>query len=100
MVGRDFRFDTIMKQDKHTLAKRYFREMLDLIYVAFTRTKKKLFLCEQGWTFRQWLREQQRESTHRASMEEENEHKIVKTVSGVSDRLFFADHVSTSGMEP
>ena len=59
LVYDDFRFDEIMKLNRLSLlASSFSREMLDLVYVAVTRTKERLYLCKEGLEYMEWLEKQ------------------------------------------
>uniref|UniRef100_A0A7S0AUS5 UvrD-like helicase C-terminal domain-containing protein n=1 Tax=Minutocellus polymorphus TaxID=265543 RepID=A0A7S0AUS5_9STRA len=49
----DFGFDTLMKIQEY-VSSHYLKEMLNLVYVAITRAKKKLFLSTKAKEFMSW----------------------------------------------
>ena len=67
-VTDDFRFLNIMELEKEDiLAKEYIREMIDLVYVTFTRAKKHLYLFPEAMAYVQWLRNNEEDSKKKAT---------------------------------
>ena len=58
-VTDDFRFESIVQLEKEDiLAREHIQEMIDLVYVTFTRAKKNLYLFPGGMMYVSWLRAQ------------------------------------------
>lgn len=56
----DFGFDTLMKIEGY-VSSQYLKEMLNLVYVAVTRAKKRLFLSSKARDFLSWAKVRENE---------------------------------------